>query len=40
MVDATRLWRVKTKPRVLVTSDICNKPHDAESLVRFLLYSK
>lgn len=39
MVDATRLRQVKTKPRVFVTSDICNEPDDAESLVRFLLYS-
>lgn len=27
------------KPRVFVTSDISNEPDDAESLVRFLLYS-
>lgn len=39
MVAGTSFRRVTTKPRVFVTSDICNEPDDAESLVRFLLYS-
>ncbi|OQU97499.1 hypothetical protein CLAIMM_03424 [Cladophialophora immunda] len=29
----------KTKPRVFIVSDISNEPDDAESLVRYLLYS-
>ncbi|KAL2851028.1 hypothetical protein BJY01DRAFT_245237 [Aspergillus pseudoustus] len=28
-----------TKPRIIVTSDISNEPDDAQSLVRYLLYS-
>lgn len=37
---AQRLFRkVDDKPRVFVISDISNEPDDAESLVRFLLYS-
>jgi hypothetical protein len=39
MTDRTRLRKVRSKPRVFVTSDICNEPDDAQSLVRFLLYS-
>lgn len=31
--------KVEDKPRVFVISDISNEPDDAESLVRFLLYS-
>lgn len=31
--------RVATKPHVLVLTDICNEPDDAESLTRFLLYA-
>lgn len=34
-----QLRRVKDKPRIFVTSDISNEPDDAQSLVRFLLYS-
>lgn len=33
------LRKVAQKPRVFVISDISNEPDDAESLVRFLLYS-
>jgi hypothetical protein len=29
----------KTKPHVIVLTDICNEPDDAESLTRFLLYA-
>jgi hypothetical protein len=29
----------KTKPHVVVLTDICNEPDDAESLTRFLLYA-
>ncbi|EXJ75326.1 uncharacterized protein A1O5_02022 [Cladophialophora psammophila CBS 110553] len=37
---AQRSLRVcKTKPRVFIVSDISNEPDDAESLVRYLLYS-
>jgi hypothetical protein len=39
MASPTRLRKVVTKTRVFVTSDICNEPDDAQSLVRFLLYS-
>lgn len=39
MVDQHRLRLCKTKPRVFVVSDISNEPDDAESLVRYLLYS-
>ncbi|CAG7921567.1 unnamed protein product [Penicillium olsonii] len=38
MVDQHTLPFCRTKPRVLVISDIANEPDDAESLVRFLLY--
>lgn len=36
---ATRLQSFVQKPRVFILSDISNEPDDAESLVRYLLYS-
>lgn len=39
MVEQSRLRVCKTKPRVFIVSDISNEPDDAESLVRYLLYS-
>ena len=39
MASQSQLRSVTTKPRVFVTSDISNEPDDAQSLVRFLLYS-
>ncbi|KAL2784111.1 hypothetical protein BJX66DRAFT_317254 [Aspergillus keveii] len=35
----TKLRVFSTKPRVFITSDIANEPDDAQSLVRYLLYS-
>ncbi|KAL4778776.1 hypothetical protein BJX76DRAFT_342468 [Aspergillus varians] len=35
----TRLQSFATNPRVFIVSDISNEPDDAESLVRYLLYS-
>ncbi|KAL4970558.1 uncharacterized protein BDV14DRAFT_163483 [Aspergillus stella-maris] len=35
----TTLQSFATKPRVFIVSDISNEPDDAESLVRYLLYS-
>lgn len=37
MTDKTQTF--PTKPRVFILSDISNEPDDAESLVRYLLYS-
>lgn len=34
-----RLLAFPSKPRVFILSDISNEPDDAESLVRYLLYS-
>lgn len=39
MADPRRLRHCSTKPRVFIVSDISNEPDDAESLVRYLLYS-
>ncbi|KAJ0415301.1 hypothetical protein BJY00DRAFT_327121 [Aspergillus carlsbadensis] len=39
MPNNTRFRFVEKKPRVFITSDISNEPDDAESLVRYLLYS-
>lgn len=39
MVDRNRLRRCGIKPRVLIATDIRNEPDDAESLVRYMLYS-
>lgn len=39
MVVQNRLRACKTKPRVLILTDITNEPDDSESLVRYLLYS-
>ena len=39
MVNQSELRAVRTKPRVFIVSDISNEPDDAESLVRYLLYS-
>src|SRR6185503_8679620 len=39
MVDQQKLQFFKSKPRVFIISDISNEPDDAESLVRYLLYS-
>lgn len=35
----TKLHNFPSKPRVFIVSDISNEPDDAESLVRYLLYS-
>lgn len=37
--DTSRLQSFTSKPRVFIISDISNEPDDAESLVRYLLYS-
>lgn len=34
-----RILSFPTKPRVFIISDISNEPDDAESLVRYLVYS-
>ncbi len=39
MSEQNRLRVCKDKPRVLIVSDISNEPDDAESFVRYLLYS-
>jgi Protein of unknown function (DUF1593) len=39
MPDRSRLRVCQTKTRVFIVSDISNEPDDAESLVRYLLYS-
>ncbi|KAK5800544.1 hypothetical protein VI817_002756 [Penicillium citrinum] len=39
MASPTQLQTFPTKPRVFILSDISNEPDDAESLVRYLLYS-
>ncbi|KAH8890647.1 cellulose-binding protein [Thozetella sp. PMI_491] len=39
MAPPSRLRACTTKPRVFIISDISNEPDDAESLVRYLLYS-
>jgi hypothetical protein len=38
MADQNGLRVCKTKPRILIISDIRNEPDDAESLVRYMLY--
>lgn len=38
-MDTTKLQAFPSKPRVFILSDISNEPDDAESLVRYLLYS-
>ncbi|KAL4879556.1 hypothetical protein BJY04DRAFT_229086 [Aspergillus karnatakaensis] len=38
-MDPNTLRCCTTKPRIIVTSDISNEPDDAQSLVRYLLYS-
>ncbi len=38
-MDNTKFRVCKDKPRVFIVSDISNEPDDAESLVRYLLYS-
>ncbi|KAM0438440.1 hypothetical protein ACHAPT_001189 [Fusarium lateritium] len=38
-MDPNKLRACRTKPRIIVTSDISNEPDDAQSLVRYLLYS-
>ncbi|KPM37562.1 hypothetical protein AK830_g8992 [Neonectria ditissima] len=37
--DSSKLQSFASKPRVFILSDISNEPDDAESLVRYLLYS-
>jgi hypothetical protein len=37
--DPQKLRACAHKPRVFIVSDISNEPDDAESLVRYLLYS-
>ncbi|KAJ3529177.1 hypothetical protein NM208_g9875 [Fusarium decemcellulare] len=37
--DTSKLLSFPSKPRVFIVSDISNEPDDAESLVRYLLYS-
>ncbi|SPO03171.1 uncharacterized protein DNG_05853 [Cephalotrichum gorgonifer] len=37
--DPSKLQSFPSKPRVFILSDISNEPDDAESLVRYLLYS-
>lgn len=37
--DTAKLQSFPSKPRVFILSDISNEPDDAESLVRYLLYS-
>uniref|UniRef100_A0A8H7NHY6 Cellulose-binding Sde182 nucleoside hydrolase-like domain-containing protein n=1 Tax=Bionectria ochroleuca TaxID=29856 RepID=A0A8H7NHY6_BIOOC len=37
--DSKNLLAFPSKPRVFIVSDISNEPDDAESLVRYLLYS-
>jgi hypothetical protein len=39
MMDRSKLQGFPQKPRVFILSDISNEPDDAESLVRYLLYS-
>ncbi|KAI9159103.1 cellulose-binding protein [Paramyrothecium foliicola] len=39
MAQTTRLQAFPSKPRVFILTDISNEPDDAESLVRYLLYS-
>ncbi|TPX17907.1 uncharacterized protein E0L32_003008 [Thyridium curvatum] len=39
MLPTTTLQSFPAKPRVFIISDISNEPDDAESLVRYLLYS-
>ncbi|WDK22618.1 cellulose-binding protein [Colletotrichum graminicola] len=39
MEDRTRFQAFANKPRVFILTDISNEPDDAESLVRYLLYS-
>ncbi|KAI1503622.1 hypothetical protein F5X99DRAFT_406938 [Biscogniauxia marginata] len=39
MAVPTKLQNFESKPRVFILSDISNEPDDAESLVRYLLYS-
>jgi hypothetical protein len=39
MAPRDRLQPFASKPRVFIISDISNEPDDAESLVRYLLYS-
>lgn len=39
MVDQRSLRVCKTRPRVFIVTDISNEPDDAESLVRYMLYS-
>lgn len=39
MASQQALRKVTTKPRIFIFSDISNEPDDAESLVRYLLYS-
>ncbi|KAI5924805.1 hypothetical protein F4810DRAFT_719017 [Camillea tinctor] len=39
MATLTKLQKFESKPRVIILSDISNEPDDAESLVRYLLYS-
>lgn len=39
MAEQSRLRVCKSKPRIFIVSDISNEPDDAESLVRYLLYS-
>lgn len=38
-VDPSTFQSFPSKPRVFILSDISNEPDDAESLVRYLLYS-
>lgn len=39
MASPDRFQTFPSKPRVFILSDISNEPDDAESLVRYLLYS-
>lgn len=39
MSGSSRTLEFPSKPRVFILSDISNEPDDAESLVRYLLYS-
>lgn len=39
MANPSKFQNFKSKPRVVILSDISNEPDDAESLVRYLLYS-
>lgn len=39
MIDSSKLRVCRSKPLILILTDITNEPDDSDSVVRYLLYS-